>query len=327
MNSIKIIFSAFVISAVLSSCTQPKEEKEKLAPEPVKPTVAVPSFNADSAYRYIKEQVAFGPRVPGTKAHTNCAKYLTEKFKSFGMEVIVQNAVATTYDKKTFDMSNIIAQYNPAKTKRILLCGHWDTRPFADRDSVNPTKPFDGANDGGSCIAVLLEVARQLSLAKPDIGIDLVAFDLEDYGDQSGETPDSWCLGSQYWAQHLHKPDYYAQFGILLDMVGGKDAVFPKEGSSVYYAAAVVNKVWSTAAQIGFGKYFIDMETGQTTDDHVYVNKFANIPCIDIVAYDVNRSDYFPCHHRHCDNLENIDPATLKMVGQVLLQVIFSEGV
>jgi glutaminyl-peptide cyclotransferase len=125
----------------------------------------------------------------------------------------------------------------------------------------------------------------------------------------------------------LHKPDYFAQFGILLDMVGGKDAVFPKEGSSVYYAAAVVNKIWGTAAQAGYRKYFIDMQTGQTTDDHVYVNKLANIPCIDIVAYDVSRSDYMPCHHRHCDNLENIDAATLKIVGQVLLQVIFSEGV
>jgi glutaminyl-peptide cyclotransferase len=268
----------------------------------------------------------FGPRVPGTKAHENCGKYLTDKLKSFGMDVIVQNAVAATYDGKKYSMSNIIGQYNLQNKKRILLCGHWDTRPFADRDSVNPTKPFDGADDGGSCTAVLLEVARQLSISKPGIGVDIVLFDLEDYGDQSGNTKDSWCLGSQYWAQHLHTPDYFAQYGILLDMVGGKNPAFPKEGSSIQYASSVVNKVWNIAAQAGYGNYFTNAETPATTDDHVYVNTLANIPCIDIVHYDISKMDYMPCHHRHCDNMENIDSSTLKIVGQVLLEVVFSEA-
>ncbi|HKR03700.1 MAG TPA: M28 family peptidase [Bacteroidia bacterium] len=287
--------------------------------------LSTPSFNADSAYRFTKEQVDFGPRVPGTKAHDNCGKYLEDKLKSYGLDVIIQKDVITTYDSKKYTMRNIIAQYKINSSKRILLCAHWDTRPFADRDSVNPDKPFDGANDGAGSVAVLLETARQLSLSKPGIGVDIILFDLEDYGDQSGKTPDSWCLGSQYWAKHLHKPDYFAQFGILLDMVGGKNPVFPKEGSSMNYAASVVNKVWSIAAQAGYGQYFIDAVTAETTDDHVYVNYLANIPCIDIVHYDVQRMEYMPCHHRHCDNMDNIDPATLKMVGQVVLEVVFSE--
>lgn len=309
------------------SCTSPKTEEPSTTQQQVpKSIIPTPSFNSDSAYQYIKEQVAFGPRVPGTKAHANCAKYLSEKLKSFGMDVIVQNAVTTTYDLKKFNMSNIIAQYNTQVRKRILLCGHWDTRPFADRDSVNKDKPFDGANDGGSSVAVLMEIARQLSISKPGIGVDIILFDLEDYGDFTGKAKDSWCLGSQYWSQRLHRPDYYAQFGILLDMVGGKNAVFPKEGSSLTYASSIVNKVWSIAQQSGYSEYFIDAETRQTTDDHVYINELANIPCIDIVQWDVNKQDYMPCHHRHCDNLENIDPATLKIVGQVVLEVLFAEA-
>lgn len=309
-----------------SACNNSKTE-QPVSEQPETPAtkITAPSFNSDSAYRYTKEQVDFGPRVPGTKAHANCATYLTQKLKTFGLDVIVQNGVATTYDSKKFTLSNIIGQYNPQLKKRILLCGHWDTRPFADRDSVNPTKPFDGADDGASCVAVLLETARQLSISKPNVGVDIVLFDLEDYGDQSGDTEDTWCLGSQYWSKNPHKADYYAQFGILLDMVGGKNAVFPKEGSSMHFAPAVVNKVWNIAAQAGYAQYFIAAETPPTTDDHVYVNTLANIPCIDIVHYDVNKRDYMPCHHRHCDNMDIIDQATLKMVGQVLLEVVFAE--
>ena len=322
----RFTFYIFYFLFFIFSCSNPKTEPVSNTNPQTAPTkIATPSFNADSAYRYTKEQVDFGPRVPGTKAHAKCARYLSDKLNSFGLDVIIQNGVTATYDKKTYDLNNIIGQYNPQKAKRILLCGHWDTRPFADRDSVNPTKPFDGADDGASCVAVLLETARQLSISKPDVGVDIVFFDLEDYGDQSGKTEDSWCLGSQYWAQHPHKADYYAQFGILLDMVGGKNPSFPKEGSSIQFAPAIVNKVWGIATQAGYGKYFIDAETPHTTDDHVYVNKLANIPCIDIVHYDISKMDYMPCHHRHCDNMEIIDPSTLKIVGQVILEVIFSK--
>jgi len=323
----KILPAVFVTVAFFSSCTNPKSgqpETKNQKPETLK--LSAPAFNADSAYRFTKEQVDFGPRVPGTKAHEQCAKYLEEKLKSYGLEVIVQKDVVQTYDGKKHAMSNFIGQYNAAHSKRILLCGHWDTRPFADRDSIDKDKPFDGANDGASCVAVLLETARQLSISKPNIGIDIVLFDLEDYGDQSGNNPDSWCLGSQYWAKHLHKPDYFAQFGILLDMVGGKNPVFPKEGSSMKYASSVVNKVWGIAAQAGYGQYFTFSVTPETTDDHVYVNQLANIPCIDIVSYDIQKMEYMPCHHRHCDNMEIIDPSTLKMVGQVVLEVVFAEA-
>jgi glutaminyl-peptide cyclotransferase len=323
----KISFSILVAVASIVSCTNPKpQQAETVNNKPEATKITAPSFNADSAYRFTKEQVDFGPRVPGSKAHELCAAYLEEKLKSYGLDVIVQKDVVTTYDDKKYSMKNIIGQYNPANSKRILLCGHWDTRPFADQDSLNKDKPFDGADDGASCVAVLLEVARQLSLSKPNIGIDIIFFDMEDYGDQSRNNADTWCLGSQYWAHHPHKADYFAQFGILLDMVGGQHPVFPKEGSSMHYAASIVDKVWKIAAQAGYGNYFIDTVTGETTDDHVYVNQILNIPTIDIVSYDAGRHDYQPWHHKHSDNMDIIDPSTLKIVGQVVLEVVFAEA-
>jgi peptidase M28-like protein len=328
MNSKKNLISFFIVVAFFISCTNPKTEQSETSnqkPQTRNPAVPAPLFNADSAYRFTKEQVDFGPRIPGTKAHEECGKYLEDKLKSYGLDVIIQTDVVTTYDEKKYTMKNIIGQYNTGSSKRILLCGHWDTRPFADHDSVDKDKSFDGANDGGSSAAVLLETARQLSISKPGIGVDIILFDLEDYGEQNGNKSDTWCLGSQYWSKHLHKADYYAQFGILLDMVGGMNPVFPKEGSSMKYASSIVNKVWNIAGQAGYGQYFIDGVTPETMDDHVYVNQFANIPCIDIVHYDIQKMEYMPCHHRHCDNMEIIDASTLRMVGQVVLEVVFSE--
>lgn len=300
---------------------QPESSKAEIK----KPKLNAPSFNADSAFSFVKTQIDFGPRIPGTKAHANCAAYLSSKLISYGMDVIVQNGIVTTYDKKKFDLKNIIAQYNLSNPRRILLCAHWDTRPFADRDSNNPSKPFDGANDGGSGVAVLLEIARQLNIAKPNLGIDIILFDVEDYGDQSGRTSDSWCLGSQYWGKNLHRPNYFAQYGILLDMVGGRDAVFPKEGTGMKYASGIVNKVWGIARQTPYSNFFSDTTTPETTDDHYYVNTLASIPCIDIVHYNTTTMDYMACHHRHCDNMDIVDASTLKAVGQVLLEVLFYE--
>ncbi len=299
--------------------------------EQPKQVINVPKLNADSAYAFVAKQVSFGPRIPGTKQHAQCAEWLVNKLKTYMPDVIVQKGVVTTFDQKKFELKNIIASYNPSSRNRILFCSHWDTRPFADRDEgVNKNKTFDGANDGASGVGVLIEVARQLSLTKPDVGVDIVLFDLEDYGqpEESSfpEMQNSWCLGAQYWAANLHVPGYYARFGILLDMVGAKGAEFPKEGSSVYYASSIVDKVWNIAGALGYGNYFINAKSAGLTDDHVYVNQLANIPCIDIIHYDIANSDFFPHHHRVTDNMEQIDPVVLGVVGQTLLQVVFEES-
>ncbi len=322
------------ILLLLVACTGKEtapDKEEEIITKPVAVPVKAPALNADSAYSFVKKQVDFGPRIPGTKAHAACAQWLEEKFKSYIPEVMVQKGTVTTFDNRKYDLRNIIASYKPEKSQRILLCAHWDTRPFADRDEgANKNKIYDGANDGGSGVGVLIEIARQLSIHKPEVGVDFVLFDLEDYGQPEESSfpvmKDSWCLGSQYWAKNPHKPGYYARYGILLDMVGAKGAVFPKEATSVYYASGLVDRVWNTANALGYGSYFINTRSGAITDDHLYINQLANIPCINIIHWDVMQSDFFDHHHRVTDNMDQIDPATLGMVGQTVLQVIFEDA-
>lgn len=316
----------FTALAAFESC-QPGDDRPAVtspSPAPARPFVRTPSFNEDSAYRFIEEQVAFGPRIPGTPAHAACATYLAGKLKSYGLRVMVQKAITTTYDKRQFELSNIIASHRPELSGRLLLCSHWDTRPFADRDSVRPTAPFDGANDGASSTAALLEIARQLAAANPAIGVDLIFFDLEDYGQPQGAS-ETWGLGSQHWARNPHQPGYFARYGMLLDMVGAPDAVFPREGYSVHYAKTVVDKVWKLALDKGYGKYFAEAQVQAIIDDHYFINTLASIPCINIIHYEAGRQDFMLCHHRHCDRLENIDRHSLKAAGQVALETVYFE--
>lgn len=308
----------------LTSCNNNKEQpKETIKTIEVK-RIPAPDFSADSAYAYTKTQVDFGPRIPGTPAHAKCADYLVAKFKSFGMDVMVQKATIQTFDKKQFTLKNIIASFNPEAQNRVMICSHWDTRPWADSDDKDPEKPFDSANDGPSGVGVGMEIARQVNLIHPNIGLDIILFDLEDYGESGGEQ-DTWCLGSQYWSKNLHRPNYYANFGVLLDMVGGANAIFPKENNSVELASSAVDKVWKKAADIGYGNYFSSQKKSFVgIDDHIWVNK-AGIPCIDIIEYNQATGGFGDYHHKHSDNMSLIDKSTLKAVGQTLLEVIYNE--
>jgi len=294
--------------------------------------VHVPTFNPDSAYQFVADQVAFGPRVPSTEAHKKCAQYFVNKLKSYGCTVIEQNFEAKTFDGKTHACKNIIASINPEATKRILLTAHWDSRPFADQDAKDKNKAIDGANDGGSGVAVLLEIARAIhaDTAKAKVGIDILLLDAEDYGQPEGDThpemKDSWCLGSQYWAANKHVPNYQAYFGILLDMVGAKDAKFALEGTSKMMAGEVQKKVWAIAKGIGYGNTFIYQDVDPITDDHVYINRIAQIPTIDIIEYEPSDGSFFSkTWHTHNDNLENIDKNTLQAVGRTVLCAVYAE--
>jgi hypothetical protein len=317
-----IIFTCVMI---WTSCSnEPKGNDPKdTATVKTTPRVKAPVFNADSAYAFIQKQVDFGPRVPGTPEHAACATWMTEKLKSFGLEVSVQNAPVTFYDGRKATLSNIFGQFHKERERRVLLLAHWDTRPRADRDSVRQSEPIPGANDGGSGVGVLLEIARVIAQNDPGIGVDILLVDGEDNGDPGGEA-ETWCLGSQYWAQNRPQ-GYKADYAILLDMVGAKDAVFPREGTSVYFASGIVEKVWSAAANLGYGNYFVNNIVGQTTDDHLFINMYARIPAIDIVHYDPKRMDYGHFHHRHTDSMEYIDKGTLGAVGHVVLDVLFNE--
>ena len=297
-----------------------------------KSQIAAPDFNADSAYEYVAKQVSFGPRIPGTSAQIKCADWLSAKFKSYSANVIVQDLKVDLWNHQSVPCKNIIASFNPDQKKRILLCAHWDTRPWSDQDALNPKKSFDGADDGGSGVAVLLEIARLMSKQAPSVGVDLLLVDVEDYGPpywdpmSKSEEINGYCLGTQEWASHPHVPDYRAYFGILLDMVGAKNATFPQEGASLQYAPSIVDKVWSTANSLGYSNYFIYEKSPAIIDDHVFVNRINATPTIDIINMDHNTKSKFAKHwHTQQDNMNIIDKNTLKAVGQTLLQVVYSE--
>ncbi len=314
------ILLIFVFAACQNETGETKETSVKTVETKKVPT---PNFNADSAYTFVKAQVDFGPRVPGSTAHAKCADYLVAKLKASGFDIIIQTGTIQTFDKKQFTLKNIIASYNSNAQSRVLISSHWDTRPWADEDTKDKDKAFDGANDGASGVGVALEIAKQVSATPPTIGVDIVLFDLEDYGTSGQE--ESWCLGSQYWAKNLHKPNYFANFGILLDMVGGANAIFPKEGNSVDLASTAVDKVWKAANDIGYSNYFVPQTKSFVgVDDHIFVNK-AGVPCIDVIEYNQVSGGFGDYHHTHQDNMSLIDKNTLKAVGQTLLEVIYRE--
>ncbi|MBO6025444.1 MAG: M28 family peptidase [Bacteroidales bacterium] len=332
MKKVLILIAAALFLAACDDTNNPNTPNEP------KKTVTVPSFNADSAYQFVAKQTNFGPRVPETQAHADCAEWLTAKLGEYADTVIVQDFRAKLFNGKGIDGQNIVGVFHPEAKKRIVLCAHWDSRPFADHDpdEANIHTPIDGANDGASGVGVLLECAR-LFKAQPlpeRLGIDIVFFDLEDYGphvDDAEKYYDDavnyWALGSQYWSKHPHVYGYKAYYGILLDMVGGPNPNFQKEYYSQGYAASVCNKIWRKAFDLGYRSYFSNELGAPISDDHLPMNEIADIPTIDIIDLQPESiNECFPdVWHTLNDNIENIDKSTLGMVGNVLLHVLYEE--
>ena len=327
MRSKYIFLSFLLVAALFSSCKSNKQTTEEVL-QPVGP-----AFVADSAMAYCNAQCDFGPRTMNSKAHDLCEEWIVKKFKGFGLEVETQKADLTGWDGTKLHSTNIIAHFNPQAQRRILICAHWDSRPWADNDpdSTNWHKPVLAANDGASGVGVMLELARILqndtTLA---IGVDLVCFDAEDYGtpqwaEKNEDSENTWALGAQYWAKNLPE-NYKPQFGILLDMVGGQGAKFYQEQFSLRYAASIVDKVWSAARHAGFSSLFTNEVGGGITDDHIPVNE-AGIPTVDVIPFypDCDQSSFGPTWHTVNDDMEHLDINTLKAVGQTLIQVIYSE--
>ena len=313
----------------ITSCDNKQNSKPASQPAPQVKQVVIPKFNADSAYNYVKKQLDFGPRVPESPAHAQCAEWFVNFFNDKADTVYVQNFRTRLYNGKGIDGKNIIAAFNPEAKKRILLAAHWDSRPFADHDpdKNNWNTPIDGANDGASGVGVLMEIARVLKDNPLNIGVDIILFDLEDYGAPyflNLMTNNDWALGSQYWAKNPHIYNYRAYFGILLDMVGAPNPKFPKEYYSQQFAPALSNDIWRVARELGYDEYFSNEIGHPINDDHIYVNAIARIPMIDIIHLENNsESSFYPYWHTVKDNIEQIDAKTLGMVGDVVVNVLY----
>lgn len=336
-----IFLQLFLVTLILVSCNQSTNKTSTITKEVNKPAMIIPDFNADSAFLFVKRQVDYGPRVPNTPAHTKCADWLVRKLKSYCKNVVVQTGKVTAYNGTSLNFDNIIASFHPESSNRILICSHWDSRPYADHDPdpANHQKAIDGANDGASGVGIIIEIARILNQTINNdtnhvtqiSGVDLLLVDAEDYGPPQDKKSDEnterfWGLGSQYWANNPHVANYKAKFGILLDMVGAPDATFLMEGLSMDYAPGIVRYIWSMAAQAGYSNYFISEGGSFVTDDHLFINKFRNIPTIDIIHLDkTTPTGFYPFWHTMKDNLASIDKNTLKAVGQTLLTVIYNE--
>ena len=216
------------------------------------------------------------------------------------------------------------------KNNKLAIMSGERYTAIIDFEGHREGKPIDGANDGASGVGVLLEIARQLSITPPPVGVDIILFDAEDYGPPqdetvSGDTQDDWGLGAQYWSNQPHKANYYASYGILLDMVGAANATFLMEGYSVDYASGVLQRVWDIGNRAGYGAYFRYDRGGYITDDHLPVNKIRQIPMIDLIHLDRDSdTGFYPYWHTTGDNLSQIDKTTLEVVGKTLMAVIFN---
>ncbi len=322
------------LAGLVCACGTTKKQVEQ------QPVVSI-QFSADSAYQFCAAQCQFGPRTMNSEAHELCGQWIGQKFLQYGYQVDYQKADLKGYDGTILKSTNIIARQsiadNKQQTGRILICAHWDSRPWADNDpdSTNWYKPVMAANDGASGVAVMLELARLIQQHDSlNVAVDFVCFDAEDWGipqwDEKGDGTDSWALGSQYWAKSQQSSANSQQsylYAILLDMVGGQGAKFYQEVYSMQKASQIVEKVWRAASAAGYGSFFPMQEGGYVTDDHVSVNDIAQIPCIDIINHYPNcpQGSFGPTWHTINDDMQHIDKNTLQAVGQTLLQVLYNE--
>ena len=292
------------------------------------PTRAKTAFVGDSALSYARQQLAFGPRVPGTPQAQRAGDWIVQMMRARADTVVEQRWTHRTADGKDLPLRNIFARFKPAAPQRILYVTHWDTRPMADADPVlgNRTTPIPGANDGAAGVGLFIALGDALKQAPPGVGVDLLFVDGEDYGKSFDPPYTDVLLGSQYFADHLPSPDYRPIFGVLWDMIGDKDLNILQEGNSLVQAPEVVSRVWQKAADLGYQRWFIPRQGYEVTDDHVpLLNKGLRV--IDVIDL-----DYGPLgpdgqanlnyHHTLQDTIDKISAKSLQIVGDVALALV-----
>lgn len=274
------------------------------------PQSGAPAFDGQRAFRLLEAQVAFGPRNPGSAGHAQCRAWLLDELNAICERTAAQDFVVVVRSQR-LALSNLIGLIRPSAERQVLLCAHWDTRPWADRDPnpANRQTPILGANDGASGVAAVLELARVLAATPADFGVVIVLFDGEDYGPGI----EDMFLGSRYYADHLWpgRPTY----GILLDMVGDRDLAIYQEIISTQRAPEVVARVWSAAARLGYQAAFPAVPKYVVYDDHVPLLD-RGVPVIDVIDFE------YPPWHTLADTVEQCAPASLQVVGETILEAL-----
>ena len=322
-------FLGALISAaplLLIGCAKEKPAPIKQETPRIAPAATVPAFNEKRAWADLLKQVAFGPRNPNSKAHDACRDWLASELRKTTDAVSLQDFTVAGYFNEQLRLTNIIASYNPQATYRVLLLAHWDSRPRADMetDPIKKTKPIPAANDAASGVSVLLELARMFKADPPPVGVDILLTDGEDYG-REGDAETMYFLGARHFAET--KPTtYQPRCGILLDLVGDREAVFAKEGGeSMRSAPDVVNLIWRTASELG-ATHFEQRVGSGISDDHLSLNA-AGIPTVDIIDADLvghrassPRRKYW---HTLRDTPENCSERVMGEVGRVVAEVLY----
>lgn len=306
-----------VALAALSACADD---------QPAGPTPGRPSFDGEAAMALVREQVGFGPRVPGTEGHARQLEWMLGRLDSLAPDLLVDTFQHATTGGDTLTLVNVLARFTPESSRRILLLAHWDTRPTSDQapDSADHSTPVPGANDGASGTAVLLALAPILADAPPPLGVDLLFVDGEDYGPGI----DDMLLGARRYAEMLGREDSpYGQerpvYGVLLDMVGDADPRFPVEGLSAQLANPVVRKVWGAAERLGYDAYFPTSVGRNLTDDHVPLNE-AGLATANVIDFEYGPNNSY--WHTPEDVPEHMSASTLEMVGEVVTELVYSGG-
>ncbi len=277
-------------------------------------------FDAERAMTRVQEQLAFGPRIPGTAGHAAMASWLDSLARSVADTVVVQRWMHTMATGDSVPMVNVIARFNTAATTRVLYLAHWDTRPRADAaSSADTTQPVPGANDGASGVAVLLGVMDALRASPPEIGVDLLFVDGEELGEFGPPRVDV-LIGSTYYAANM-LPSGRPEFAVVWDMVGGTGARFVPEGYSQIAAPEVVDIVWKTAERMGYGSTFVRAIGESITDDHEPLIK-AGFRAIDVIQF----PSQYPAWHTEHDTIDKVSAETLEIVGNVAVATIRGAG-